>query len=85
MEWPVQIALAQPVATLPAGRGWWHEIKLDGHRTVLGRTAETERSQARSGRDVTAWWMDIALAGMDLPAGVVLDGEAVVVVDGRIS
>ncbi|MEV5007280.1 DNA ligase [Streptomyces sp. NPDC055692] len=73
------------MATLPAGRGWSYEIKLDGHRTVLWRTAETVRLQARSGRDMTSWWMDIALAGMDLPAGVVLDGEAVVVVDGRIS
>ncbi|MEU5145120.1 hypothetical protein [Streptomyces sp. NPDC021139] len=43
------------------------------------------RLQARSGRDVTASWMDLAVAGMALPPGVVLDGEAVVVVDGRVS
>lgn len=85
MEFPVQVALAELVPTLPSGPGWWYEIKLDGHRTVLWRTAETVRLQARSGREVTAWWMDIAVAGMELPPGVVLDGEAVVVVDGRIS
>ncbi|GAA3211732.1 hypothetical protein GCM10020256_10750 [Streptomyces thermocoprophilus] len=29
--------------------------------------------------------MDLAVAGMALPPGVVLDGEAVVVVDGQVS
>ncbi|MFE1849899.1 DNA ligase [Streptomyces sp. NPDC059489] len=85
MEFPVQVALAELVPRLPTGPGWWYEIKLDGHRTVLWRTAEGVRLQARSGRDVTASWMDIALAGMDLPPGVILDGEAVIVVDGVIS
>ncbi|MFJ8606319.1 DNA ligase [Streptomyces sp. NPDC093675] len=85
MQFPVQVALAQLVPRLSTGPGWWYEIKLDGHRTVLWRTAEGVRLQARSGRDVTASWMDIALAGMALPAGVVLDGEAVIVVDGVIS
>nr|WP_237552351.1 hypothetical protein [Streptomyces sp. SID5789] len=51
----------------------------------MWRLAETVRLQARSGRDVTTPWMDLAVAGMALPAGVVLDGEAVVVVDGRVS
>lgn len=77
--------LAAPVfgpALLP---GWAGEPKMDGHRTVLWRLPGTVRLQARSGRDVTANWMDIALAGMELLPGVVLDGEAIVVVDGRIS
>lgn len=52
---------------------------------MLCRLAETVRLQARSGRDVTTPWMDLAVAGMALPPGVVLDGEAVVVVDGRVS
>ncbi|MET8787646.1 hypothetical protein [Streptomyces sp. NPDC004589] len=85
MEFPVAVALAQLVPKLQTGPGWWYEIKLDGHRTVLWRTTEGVRLQARSGRDVTASWMDIALAGMDLPPGVVLDGEAVIVVDGVVS
>ncbi|MFJ6085114.1 DNA ligase [Streptomyces sp. NPDC092369] len=85
MEFPVEVALAQLVPVLPAGPDWWYEIKLDGHRTIMWRTADSVRLQARSGREVTSAWMDIALAGMELPPGVVLDGEAVVVVDGRIS
>nr|WP_237283532.1 hypothetical protein [Streptomyces alfalfae] len=52
---------------------------------MLWRLAETVRLQARSGRDVTTPWMDLAVAGMALSPGVVLDGEAVVVVDGRVS
>ncbi|MFC9534406.1 DNA ligase [Streptomyces sp. NPDC056975] len=84
MEFPVQLALAQPVTVLPTGKGWWYEPKMDGHRTALWRDADTVRLQARSGRAVTAAWMDIALAGMALPPGTVLDGECVVWVEGRI-
>ncbi|MFJ3777815.1 hypothetical protein ACIPX0_39625 [Streptomyces sp. NPDC090075] len=41
--------------------------------------------QARSGRDVTAVWMDLALAAFGmLPPGTVLDGEAVIYAHGRI-
>ncbi|MFI0141546.1 ATP-dependent DNA ligase [Streptomyces luteogriseus] len=79
------MALAQLVPALPTGPGWWYEIKLDGHRTVMWRLAETVRLQTRAGRDVTANWMDLALPGMELPPSTVLDGEAVIVVDGRIS
>ncbi|MET7816078.1 DNA ligase [Streptomyces sp. NPDC005395] len=85
MEFPVDVALAELVPQLPTGPRWWYEVKLDGHRTIMWRTAETVRLQARSGRDVTPWWMDLAVAGMELPPGVVLDGEAVVVVGGKVS
>ncbi|MEV0494471.1 hypothetical protein [Streptomyces atratus] len=39
---------------------------------------------APSGRVVTPYWMDLALAGMALRPGTVLDGEAVVWRDGRL-
>jgi ATP-dependent DNA ligase len=61
-------------------------MKLDGHRMIMWRTGDGVRLQARSGRDVTAAWGDLALAGHHLPAGTVLDGEAVITTqDGRIS
>ncbi|MFC9429625.1 hypothetical protein ACFTZC_28755, partial [Streptomyces sp. NPDC056987] len=66
-----------PVTELPTGP-WAYEIKVDGHRTVLWRTGDGVRLQSRAGRDVTAVWMDLAVAAMRLPAGVVLDGEAVI-------
>lgn len=84
MDWPVSVALAQAVQTLPVGSDLHYEPKFDGHRLVMWRTAETVRLQTRSGRDVTAVWMDLALAGMQLPAGGVLDGEGSVYVDGRV-
>ncbi|MER7952385.1 DNA ligase [Streptomyces sp. NPDC096079] len=86
MEFPVPLALAQAVPVLPHARPgvWWYEPKFDGHRIALFRTAETVRLQARSGRDVTSPWMDIAVAGMVLQPGTVLDGEAVIWHDGRL-
>ncbi|WP_329020441.1 ATP-dependent DNA ligase [Streptomyces sp. NBC_01601] len=85
MQWPVEVALARPTPTLPSGPGWSYEIKVDGHRTVLWRAQDTVRLQSRSGRDVTSPWMDLARAGTALPPGVILDGEAVVIVDDAVS
>ena len=86
MDWPASIALAQSVPALPTGTDWSYEVKLDGHRMIMWRTGDGVRLQARSGRDVTAAWGDLALAGLHLPAGTVLDGEAVITTeDGRIS
>jgi ATP-dependent DNA ligase len=35
VEYPVSVALAEAVPTLPRGKGWWYEIKFDGHGRVL--------------------------------------------------
>ncbi|MFD5574958.1 DNA ligase-like domain-containing protein [Streptomyces cadmiisoli] len=67
MDWPVSVALAQAVPTLPVGADLHYEPKMDGDRLVMWRTAQTVRLQTRSGRDVTPQWMDLALAGMQLP------------------
>ncbi|MFE7113726.1 hypothetical protein ACFU98_47215 [Streptomyces sp. NPDC057575] len=84
MEFPTKVALAQTVPVLPQGPGWWYEPKYDGHRTVLRRTDETVVLYARSGRAVTQHWMDLAVAGMELRPGTVLDGEAVIWREGRL-
>ncbi|MEW1760524.1 DNA ligase [Streptomyces cyaneofuscatus] len=84
MEFPVAVALAQAVPELPAGRGWWFEPKLDGQRTILWCEAGRVRLQSRSGRDVSGAWTDLARAGRQLPAGTVLDGEAVVYIAGHV-
>lgn len=89
MDWPVSVALAEAVTTLPVGKDLHYEPKMDGHRLIMWRTQETVRLQARprpdgTANDVTSNWMDLALAGMQLPAGVILDGEGVVYVGGRI-
>ncbi|WP_406408820.1 hypothetical protein [Streptomyces sp. NBC_01643] len=74
MEFPIKVALAQAVPTLPDGLGWWFEPKFDRHRAVLRRTDDTVILYARSGRIVTPQWMDLAVAGMELRPGTVLDG-----------
>ncbi|MFE2973409.1 DNA ligase [Streptomyces sp. NPDC059258] len=84
MEYPIRPALAQAVTVIPHGPGWWYEPKFDGHRTILRRTEETVILYARSGRVVTSHWMDLAVAGMQLPPGTTLDGEAVIWKNGRI-
>ncbi|MGW1409412.1 ATP-dependent DNA ligase [Streptomyces sp. NPDC002403] len=84
MDFPIKVALAQAAPTIPEGPGWWFEPKLDGHRTVLRRTDDTVILYARSGRVVTQHWMDLAVAGMALRPGTVLDGEAVIWRDGRL-
>ncbi|WP_167532639.1 hypothetical protein [Streptomyces alboniger] len=84
MEYPV--ALAESVTVLPRGPGWWYEPKYDGHRLVMHRTAETTRCHTRSGCTVTSAWLDLAVAGQAvLRPGTVLDGEAVVWVNGQLS
>ncbi|MEU0633099.1 hypothetical protein [Streptomyces sp. NPDC005989] len=45
---------------------------------------ETVVLYARSGRVVTQHWMGLAVAGMELRPGTVLDGEAVIWRDGRL-
>ncbi|MFF7196890.1 DNA ligase [Streptomyces sp. NPDC088197] len=84
MEDPIQVALAEPVTSLPAGPGWWFEPKYDGHRMVMRREVGGVRCQARSGRDSTRSWPDLAAAGTALEPGTVLDGEAVVFTGGVI-
>ncbi|MDX3186230.1 hypothetical protein PV334_33895 [Streptomyces sp. ME02-7008A-1] len=84
MEFPIDVALAKAVATLPTAPGYWFEPKFDGHRTIMRRTDDTVILYARSGRVVTSNWMDLAVAGMALRPGTVLDGEAVVWRGGRL-
>jgi len=85
VEYPIRPALAQAVPRIPDGPGWWYEPKADGHRTIMRRTEDTVILYARSGRVVTSHWMDLAVAGMQLPPGTTLDGEAAIWKDGKIS
>ncbi|MFE4264469.1 hypothetical protein [Streptomyces sp. NPDC056883] len=84
MKFPVEVALAQAVPVLPAGAGWFYEGKFDGHRMVMRRAAESVELYTRAGRTVTSVWMDLAVAGLQLRPGTVLDGEAVIWQAGRI-
>lgn len=80
---PLQLALARAATAIPAPTalpgGCLYEPKWDGFRLVVARTGEATTLWSRQGVDLTAAFPDLAHAAtMQLPAGVVVDGEAVV-------
>ncbi|MCB5165125.1 ATP-dependent DNA ligase [Streptomyces bambusae] len=79
----MRVALAEPVRVLPRGDGLAYEPKFDGHRLVVHRTLTDVVLQARSGRNVTSAFPDLAAAARVLPAETTLDGEVVVWHAGR--
>jgi len=81
--------LARHVAALPepgALRGGCvYEPKFDGYRALLFVTEDGCRVQSRRGHDITDAFPDVAdVAFEHLPAGLVLDGELVVWIDGGL-
>ncbi|MGW0390924.1 ATP-dependent DNA ligase [Streptomyces sp. NPDC003042] len=83
LGFPVRVALAATVRSLPHEAGLAYEPKFDGHRLVVLRTEADVVLQARSGRIVTSAFPDLAAAAQQLPAETVLDGEVVVWHAGR--
>lgn len=74
--------LATRGAEVPTGDGWVHEVKWDGVRLLAETSASGVRLTSRNENDVTAGYPELAgLAGRDL----LLDGEVVVLADGRPS
>ena len=75
----VDLMLARPVSSLPAGPGWAFEPKLDGFRCCLSVTAQgAVRLESRRRRPLTRYFPELVEAAAGLPPGVVLDGELVV-------
>lgn len=81
---PVPVALARRATVIPPGGRWSIEPKFDGWRCLLFRAEAGVVLQARSGRLLTTAFPDLALAGLRLPVGCVLDGEAMVWREGRL-
>lgn len=74
--------LATRGSHVPTGDAWVHEVKWDGVRILADVTADRVRLTSRNENDVTAGYPELhGLAGRDL----LLDGEIVVLVDGRPS
>ncbi|MGZ0153747.1 ATP-dependent DNA ligase (plasmid) [Kribbella sp. WER1] len=87
---PVDVALAKTAEQIPGPHdlvgGTRYEPKWDGFRAVLVRTGDEARLWSRNGNDLTTSFTDVAAAAVQqVPEGVVLDGELVVYVDGRLS
>ena len=73
------------IGILPAGDGWWFELKWDGVR--LGARIHDGEVQLRSisGRTVTSTYPELAALGPAVGIDAELDGEAVVFDNGRPS
>lgn len=68
----------------PTGPGWAHEIKWDGIRLLAEVRDGSLRLLTRSGRDIAAAFPELrAITGVG--QDLLLDGEAVAMVDGRPS
>jgi len=63
---------------------WWFEVKWDGYRAVVGSADGKIRARSRRGLDLIGHFPE--LARLDIPDGVVIDGEITVFDDeGRPS
>ena len=77
--------LAASRASAPSGDKWLHEIKYDGYRVQLHVDKQRRTIFTRSGLDWTRRFSVIAGA-FDIPVErAILDGEIVVIKDGRTS
>ncbi len=54
---------------------WWFEVKWDGYRAIVGSSDGVVRARSRRGLDLLGPFPE--LAGLEIPDGVVVDGEVV--------
>jgi bifunctional non-homologous end joining protein LigD len=66
----------------PSGDQWLHEIKFDGYRVQVHLNKGKRKVYTRNGLDWTKRFSLIAGA-LDIPGQAVIDGEVVVVHEGR--
>ena len=69
--------LATLVDAVPTGNEWIHEYKYDGYRLLLSTGGGTATAWTRNGKDWTDKFRSIVKAAAGLPAGCLIDGEAV--------
>ncbi|MET4798045.1 non-homologous end-joining DNA ligase [Bradyrhizobium sp. LB11.1] len=74
--------LATLKSRAPSGAGWLHEIKYDGYRTQFLIDGDERKAFTRNGLNWVKRFSVIAGA-LDVPAQAIIDGEVVVVHDGR--
>ncbi len=76
-KWKPQ--LATPAEAAPKGKGWLHEIKYDGYRTLVFFDGGQVRLITRNGHDWTNRYTALAKAFAKLPCKTaILDGEVAV-------
>jgi ATP-dependent DNA ligase len=77
---------AKMFETIPIGEGWQYEPKWDGFRCLAFRDGEQVVLQSKAGQPLTRYFPELVTALLQLkPERFVLDGEIVIVRDGRLS
>jgi bifunctional non-homologous end joining protein LigD len=74
--------LATLKSKAPKGEQWLHEIKYDGYRVQVHANRGRKKVYTRNGLDWTKRFSTIA-AALDIPGEAIIDGEVVVVHEGR--
>jgi bifunctional non-homologous end joining protein LigD len=69
--------LATLVDAVPSGNDWLHEYKYDGYRLLLATAGGAATAWTRNGNDWSDKFRAIVRAAAKLPAGCLIDGEAV--------
>ena len=69
--------LATLVDEVPTGSGWLHEYKYDGYRLLLATAGGAATAFTRKGHDWSDKFRGLVKAASALPAGCLIDGEAV--------
>ncbi|HEY3514511.1 MAG TPA: hypothetical protein VGL36_35355, partial [Kribbella sp.] len=83
---PTSATIRTPSPATHPQRQSAHRRVQSTSRAVLIRAGDQARLWSRNGNDLTAGFADVAAAAVrQVPEGVVLDGELVVYVDGRLS
>jgi bifunctional non-homologous end joining protein LigD len=78
--------LATLVDEVPTGNSWIHEYKYDGYRLLLAVGDGVATAWTRNGKDWSDKFKALVKAAAKLPAGCLIDGEAVALDDkGRPS
>ena len=69
--------LATLVDAVPSGSGWLHEYKYDGYRLLIATGEGAATAWTRNGKDWSDKFKPLVKAAASLPAGCLIDGEAV--------
>ncbi|MFD3652977.1 ATP-dependent DNA ligase [Streptomyces sp. 24-1644] len=80
---PVKPMLAKSVSAIPPGMHY--EAKWDGFRAIVHRDGDEVVIGSRTGKPLTRYFPELVVALRDnLPSRCVIDGEIVVIHDGRL-